>query len=70
MFFFYEKNIINIGFETESKTKSSSIKDEKEIPNKSNKKKKKINKIKISSISINNKNNTVQDIIKIERKYI
>ena len=68
MFSFYEKNIINIGFETESKTKSSSIKDEKEIPNKSNKKKKKINKIKISSISINNKNNTVQDIIKDREK--
>ena len=68
MFSFYEKNIINIGFETESKTKSSSIKDEKEIPNKSNKKKKKINKIKISSISINNRNNTVQDIIKDREK--
>ena len=64
MYTSYEKNN-NLGFETDSKTKSSSIKDEKEI---NYKKKKKIKRNKTSLISSNSKNDINHQKIKGEEK--
>ena len=65
-----EKKQINyIGFETDSKTKSSSIKDEKEIKisNISNKVKNKIKRIKTSSPPINYENSQIQSTKNIDK---
>ena len=67
-----EKKLSNyLGFETESKTKSSSIKDEKEIKisNKINKLKKKIKRNKTSALNTKNYNNQYTQITTRKKDY-